>query len=292
MALSLSTFLTFFWNGLVEGSLIALAGLGLTLLFGLLNFINIAYGEYMAWGAYFTLLSKVIGLPFVAAILVGVIGGGVVAIAADRIVFRNFSNRSPVVLLVVSIGVSFILRNLIRLLVPSQYTTALYGVELLHVPNIAGITILGNQVVVLVLSVLTLGGVFLLLNRTRIGIAMRAASDDTDLARIRGIDTDRLVIYVTALGGTIAGIAGIMLGLESQVTPSLGFTFLIPVFAAVILGGIGDPVGAVVAGLAIGIAQKLSLVIIPSEYTPAIALLVLIIGLLTRPDGVFGEATR
>ena len=73
MALSLSTFLTFFWNGLVEGSLIALAGLGLTLLFGLLNFINIAYGEYMAWGAYFTLLSKVIGLPFVAAILVGVI---------------------------------------------------------------------------------------------------------------------------------------------------------------------------------------------------------------------------
>jgi branched-subunit amino acid ABC-type transport system permease component len=292
MALSLSTFLTFFWNGLVEGSLIALAGLGLTLLFGLLNFINIAYGEYMAWGAYFTLLSKVIGLPFVAAILVGVIGGGVVAIAADRIVFRNFSNRSPVVLLVVSIGVSFILRNLIRLLVPSQYTTALYGVELLHVPNIAGITILGNQVVVLVLSVLTLGGVFLLLNRTRIGIAMRAASDDTDLARIRGIDTDRLVIYVTALGGTIAGIAGIMLGLESQVTPSLGFTFLIPVFAAVILGGIGDPVGAVVAGLAIGIAQKVSLVIIPSEYTPAIALLVLIIGLLTRPDGVFGEATR
>jgi branched-subunit amino acid ABC-type transport system permease component len=83
-----------------------------------------------------------------------------------------------------------------------------------------------------------------------------------------------------------------MLGLESQVTPSLGFTFLIPVFAAVILGGIGDPVGAVVAGLAIGIAQKVSLVIIPSEYTPAIALLVLIIGLLTRPDGVFGEATR
>ena len=292
MALSPATFLTFLWNGLVEGSLIALAGLGLTLLFGLLNFINIAYGEYMAWGAYFTLLSKVIGLPFVAAILVGVIGGGVVAIAADRIVFQNFSNRSPVVLLVVSIGVSFILRNLIRLLVPSQYTTALYGVELLHVPNIAGITILGNQVVVLMLSALTLSGVFLLLNRTRIGIAMRAASDDTDLARIRGIDTDRLVIYVTALGGTVAGIAGIMLGLESQVTPSLGFTFLIPVFAAVILGGIGDPVGAVVAGLAIGIAQKVSLVIIPSEYTPAIALLVLIIGLLTRPDGVFGEATR
>jgi neutral amino acid transport system permease protein len=292
MALDPATLLSFFWNGLVEGSLIALAGLGLTLLFGLLNFINIAYGEYMAWGAYFTLLLKVAGLPFVAAIFVGAVGAGLVAVAADRAVFQHFSNRSPVVLLVVSIGMSFILRNLIRLLLPSQYTTALYGVELLHVPNIAGVTILGNQVVVIALSVLTLGGVFLLLNRTRIGIAMRAASDDTDLARIRGIDTDRLVIYITVLGGLIAGIAGIMLGLESQITPSLGFTFLIPVFAAVILGGIGDPLGAVVGGFALGIAQKMSLVVVPSEYTPGIALVVLVIGLLTRPDGVFGEATR
>lgn len=292
MAIDLATLLSFFWNGLVEGSLIALAGLGLTLLFGLLNFINIAYGEYMAWGAYFTLLLKVSGVPFVAAILVGAVGAALVAVAADRVVFQNFSNRSPVVLLVVSIGMSFILRNSIRLFLPSQYTTALYDVELVHAPNVAGVTILGNQVVVLVLSVLTLGGVFLLLNRTRIGIAMRAASDDTDLARIRGIDTNRLVIYVTVLGGLIAGLAGIMLGLESQLTPSMGFTFLIPVFAAVILGGIGDPLGAVVAGYALGIAQKMSLVVIPSEYTPGIALLLLIIGLLTRPDGVFGEATR
>lgn len=292
MALDPATLLSFFWNGMVEGSLIALAGLGLTLLFGLLNFINIAYGEYMAWGAYFTLLLKVSGLPFVAAIFVGAIGAGLIAVVADRVVFRNFSNRSPVVLLVVSIGMSFILRNMIRLLLPSQYTTALYGVELLHVPNVAGVTILGNQVVVIALSALTLGGVFLMLNRTRIGIAMRAASDDTDLARIRGIDTDRLVIYITVLGGVIAGIAGIMLGLESQITPSLGFTFLIPVFAAVILGGIGDPLGAVVGGYAIGITQKMSLVVVPSEYTPGIALLVLVVGLLTRPDGVFGEATR
>jgi branched-subunit amino acid ABC-type transport system permease component len=292
MAVEIATLLSFFWNGLVEGSLIALAGLGLTLLFGLLNFINIAYGEYMAWAAYITLLATAGGLPFVGAILVGAVGGGLIAIAADRAIFQHFSNRSPVVLLVVSIGTSFILRNLIRVLVPSEFRTALYGVELLHVPNIAGVTILGNQVVVLVLSVLILGGVFLLLNRTRIGIAMRAASNDTDLARLRGIDTNRLVIYVTVLGGFIAGIAGVMLGLESQVNPTMGFTFLIPVFAAVILGGIGDPLGAVIAGYALGIAQKLSLVIIPSEYTPAVALLVLIAGLLTRPDGIFGEATR
>jgi len=128
--------------------------------------------------------------------------------------------------------------------------------------------------------------------RTRIGIAMRAASDDTDLARIRGIDTKRLVIYVSLIGGVIAGIAGVMLGIDSNINPTMGFLFLIPIFAAVILGGIGDPVGAVVGGYALGIGQNLSIIFIPSEYTPAFALLILIIGLLTRPSGLFGEATR
>jgi neutral amino acid transport system permease protein len=142
------------------------------------------------------------------------------------------------------------------------------------------------------LSGLILGLVFLLLNRTQLGIAMRAASDDTDLARIRGIDTNRLVIYVSMAGGIIAGVAGIMLGIDSNLTPTMGFLFLIPVFAAVILGGIGDPLGAVVGGYVLGIGQNLSIMIIPSEYTPAFALLLLIIGLLTRPDGLFGEATR
>jgi branched-subunit amino acid ABC-type transport system permease component len=121
---------------------------------------------------------------------------------------------------------------------------------------------------------------------------MRAASDDTDLARLRGIDTKRLVIYVSLPGGIIAGTAGIMLGLDANLRPNMGFVFLIPVFAAVILGGIGDPVGAVVGGYILGIGTEVSVAVIPSDYKPAFALLLLVIGLLTRPDGIFGEATR
>jgi branched-subunit amino acid ABC-type transport system permease component len=278
------------WNGLVVGSLIALAALGLTLLFGLLDFINIAYGEYMAWGAYIALGAKWLGVPFLAAVVVGAVGAGVVAVATDRIVFRHFSNRSPVVLLVVSIGVAFVLRNLIRVVYGAS--THFYDVAGGEAPIVFGIRVLPAQVAILVLSFVILALVFLLLNRTRLGIAMRAASDDTDLARIRGIDTKRLVVYVSIIGGLIAGVAGIMLGIDSNITPTMGFLFLIPVFAAVILGGIGDPLGAVVGGYVLGVGQNLSIMFIPSEYTPAFALLILVIGLLTRPDGLFGEATR
>lgn len=277
------------WNGVVVGSLIALAALGLTLLFGLLNFINIAYGEYLAWGAYIALGAKWADVPFILAIVLGAIGAGLIAVITDRIVFKQFSDRDPVVLLVVSIGVAFILRNLIRVVYGGSIHFYNVGGE---APVVLGIRVLPAQVIIVTLSIVILAIVFLILNRTRIGIAMRAASDDTDLARIRGIDTKRLVIYVSLIGGVIAGIAGVMLGIDSNINPTMGFLFLIPIFAAVILGGIGDPVGAVVGGYALGIGQNLSIIFIPSEYTPAFALLILIIGLLTRPSGLFGEATR
>jgi len=280
----------FIWNGVVTESLIALAGLGLTLLFGLLDFINIAYGDYMAIGAYVAFAADAAGVPLIAAIIIGATGGGVTALVADRVVFRNFQDRNPVVLLVVSIGVAFILRNVIRIIWTAD--TRYYEVPIEAAPQYFGIAILPVQVAIVILSLVVLGLVFLLLSRTRIGIAMRAASDDTDLARLRGIDTNRLVIYVSLLGGIIAGTAGIMLGLDANLRPNTGFVFLIPVFAAVILGGIDDPVGTVVGGYILGIGTEVSVTVIPSEYKPAFALLLLVIGLLSRPDGLFREATR
>ncbi|MEA5387164.1 branched-chain amino acid ABC transporter permease [Haloarculaceae archaeon H-GB2-1] len=167
-----------------------------------------------------------------------------------------------------------------------------FDVPIEEAPTYFGVRILADQVGIVVLSLCVLGGTYLLLRRTDVGIAMRAASDDTDLARLRGIDTERLVLYVWLIGGVIAGTAGVMLGLDAQLRPTMGFTALIPIFAAVILGGIGDPVGAVVGGYAIGILQEASVVVIPSEYKPLIGLILLVVGLLTRPDGLFGEATR
>lgn len=281
----------FIWNGIVVGSLIALAALGLTLLFGLLNFINIAYGDYMAFGAYFALAANVgLGLPIVVSVLIGAVGGGILAVTVHKFIFSKFMDRDPIVLLVVSIGMAFILRNVIRIFwsTDPQY----YAVPVEEGPSFLGVTFLPEQVAIIAMSLIVLGLLFLLLHRTRIGIAMRAASDDTDLARLRGINTKRLVIYISLVGGVIAAFAGIMLGLDSNLRPNMGFIALIPIFAAVILGGIGDPTGAVIGGYVIGIGQEVSVAFIPSEYKPVVGLVLLIIGLLTRPDGLFGEATR
>jgi len=281
----------FIWFGLVSGSLIALGALGLTLIFGILDFINIAYGEYMALGAFIAFgLNVEYGLPLVVAALVGVLAMGPIAIALDKVVFQHFRKRSATVLLVVSIGLSFILRNVIRVVWGSG--SKRFDVPIEQAPTYFGIQILADQVLIILLSLVVLGGTFLLLQRTDVGIAMRAASDDSELARIRGVDTNRLVLYVWLVGGVIAGLAGVMLGLDGQLRPNMGFLALIPIFAAVILGGIGDPIGAVVGGYAIGLTQELSVIFIPTEYKAIIGLVLLVIGLLTRPDGLFGEATR
>ncbi|MEF8973726.1 MAG: branched-chain amino acid ABC transporter permease [Haloarcula sp.] len=281
----------FVWNGIVVGSVISVSALGLTLIFGILNFINIAYGDYMAAGAYIAFaVNAQMGLPLVVAVPAGVGGMAVGAVVLDRLVFEKFRTSSPVTLLIVSIGVAFFIRNLIRAIWGPSGN--FYDVPIEANPTLFGVRYNVEQVSIVVASLLILAVVYVLLQRTRIGIAMRAASDDRTLTRIRGVDTERLVLYVWIAGGAIAGLSGIMLGLDAQIRPNMGFTTLIPIFAATILGGIGDPKGAVAGGFAIGIVQEISVVVIPSEYKFAVALGALIVGLLLRPDGLFGEATR
>jgi len=275
-------------DGLVGGSLIALAAVGLTLLFGTLNFINVAYGEYMALGAYFTFLfNSQLGLSFWVGLPGGIVLTAITIVGIEKLFFRPFSEREPIVLLIVSIGVAFILRSIIRII----WSTS---VRRYDVPSGEGsvtdlFRLFPNQVAILVISIVMMILVYATLQRTSIGVAMRAVSDNTNLAQLRGINTDRIILYVVLLGGGLAGLAGAMLGLDSQLRPLMGFQFLIPVFAAVVLGGIGSPVGAVISGYIIGLTQEFSLIILPAEYEPVVGLLVLVAALLLRPEGLFAE---
>lgn len=283
--------LQYLWNGIVSGSIIAVAALGLTLIFGVLNFINVAYGEYIALGAYFAYLGKVeLGLPLYVGALMGVVGAAVVALLSHWAVFKRFDGKPPIILLIVSIGVSLILRNLIMLYWGGSSLGYDRAIE--QADRYFGVSVLPIEMAIVVVSVVLLLGTYLLLKRTMVGIGMRGASDSMDLAKIRGINTRRLVIYVWLVAGATAGTSGILLGLHSQIRPLMGFHLLVALFAAVILGGIGDPIGAVISGYAIGLSQELSLVVLPSEYKTVVALLILVIGLLARPQGLFGEATR
>lgn len=281
------------WIALVQGSLIAIAALGLTLIFGVLNYINAAYAEYLTVGAFVTLHVFSMfesNLAIVPAVTAGAVGAAGVALVSEEVVFRPFRSRPPIILLIVSLSLGSIYRSLIRI-VWSPEQQFFTGLSLRPV-SLGLFEVSPVQPAIVLTSLGVLAGMYLLLQRTDIGIAMRAISSNKQLARTFGLDAEFVIVVVTLLGGAIAGLAGAMLGIFSSVGPTLGFGFLIPVFAAVIVGGIGDPFGAITAGYVIGTAQTVSIVVVPSKYTPAIALLFLVVALLVRPNGIFGETTR
>jgi branched-subunit amino acid ABC-type transport system permease component len=186
----------------------------------------------------------------------------------------------------VSIGLAFILRHLIRLLWglgPKRFDTTIA-----EAPLVFGIRVLPEQVVAVVVGLTALLAVYLVLQRTLVGIAMRAASDNLDLARVRGVDTERLVYYLWIIAGLVAGLAGSLIGVQTQLTPTMGFGLLLPLFAAVVLGGVGKPIGAVAGGYTIGVLQELSVAVIPSTYKPGVGMAVLVLVLLFKPEGLLG----
>jgi branched-subunit amino acid ABC-type transport system permease component len=283
--------LQFLWNGLVQGSLLAVAALGLTTLFGILNFINIAYGSYFAFGAYIALSANIsLGLPMWAAGPMGVVGAAVLSLVSDRVVFKKFRTRPPIILFIVSIGVAMILRNAIRVIWGTGSQN--FDMPLRVAPQVMGVYILPEQVAILVISLLLLGGTYVLLRRTKLGISMRALSDDRELAKIRGLDTERIITHVWLITGAIAGLAGVLSAIDGNLTPIMGFTTIISVFAAVILGGVGNPFGAIIGGYTIGLAEEVSIIIIPSEYKLGVSLMIIIVVLLLKPEGIFGGTTR
>ena len=127
-----------------------------------------------------------------------------------------------------------------------------------------------------------------MLKKTRMGKAMRASSDSLDLARVSGIDVDRVILWTWVIASALAAVGGIMLGMDTMLREVMGWSLLLPIFAAIILGGIGNPYGAMAGGMIIGLSQEMSVAIIPPEYKPAVAFVIMIIVLLIRPKGVFG----
>lgn len=279
------------WYGIVQGSIVAVGALGFTLLFGILNFFNVAFAEYITVGTYMVLTgSMIFNLPFMLSIGLAVAVAGLVALLVDFAVFRQFRDRTPLTLLIVSIGVTFVIRAAIRIFYGSD--SRLIDFPIQANIDIFGIHMLDYQIVTVITTIAFTAGTFYIIHNTDIGIAMRAVSENADLVRVRGLDTENLIRYVTLFGGVLAGTAGVLTAFNYSIDPLTGFAILIPVFAAVMIGGVGDPLGAIIGGYSIGIVQELSTLFISPSYKSAIALLVIFVALLLKPDGIFGEATR
>ncbi len=284
-------------EGIKFGSIIAITAVGLSLIFGTTGLINFAHGELVTLGATvaFILNASVLGpqLQLIPAVLVtvafGAAFGGVLELGLWQPLRRRGIGR--IQLFIVSIGLSLLIRHVILVLFgtrPQPYADYTIQQEWHWGP----VSIAPRDLVITVLSLLVLAGVALMLQRTRTGKAIRAVSDNRDLAESSGIDVSRVILSVWLLAGGLAALGGVFFGLAQLVSWDMGFRLLLLMFAAVILGGLGTAYGVIAGSLVVGIVAQVSTLWFPVELQNAWALLVLILVLLVRPQGIFGQRER
>jgi neutral amino acid transport system permease protein len=290
-----------FWqllaNGVVTGSVIAIAAVGVTLIYGILRLVNFAYGDFMAFGALAAYaFNGPLGLGMVPATLLGMLATAALSLGLDVVLWRPLRARRAgfMSLFLASIGLALVLRQVLLLAYGPQ--PQMYKVDQYKVYVIGSVRLSQAQFVTIIAATAAIVAVGLFLSRSTIGRTMRALSDDRALAAIAGIDVGRVIAYTWILSGLLAGLAGVLAGLiETSFDPNFGFTLLLPIFAAVVLGGIGSAYGALVGGLALGIAMELSTWPalfggVDPVYKPVVAFVVLIAALMVRPQGIFGRA--
>ncbi|MFJ7158952.1 branched-chain amino acid ABC transporter permease [Streptomyces sp. NPDC101118] len=284
-------------DGIQFGVIIAICAVGLSLIFGTIHLINFAHGEFVTIGATaaFFLNASAAGPHWhlVPATLAAVAVGVLLGAAVDRTIWRPLRARGTglINLFIVTIGLSLFLRHLVLLFYgtrPGSY--AQYDIQEAYDLGPVGIT--PRDLTVTLLSVAVLLGVAALLQKTRIGTAIRAVSDNRDLAEASGIDVKRVVSVVWMLGGGLAALGGVFFGLVEIVTWDMGFKLLLLMFAGIILGGLGSAFGAMVGSLVIGVVAQVSTLWFPADLQYAWALLTLIVVLLVRPQGILGRAER
>jgi neutral amino acid transport system permease protein len=278
-------------NGIALGSIIALGAVGLTLTVGILRLSNFAHGDLMTVGAYvaWTLnQTQIPGLNNIwVSMLVGIVATIGIALLAEAVLWKRMRRvrATATTLVIISIGLALFLRNGILLVWGSQ--SKRYNLPISEAIDFFGLKLEFYKLVVLGLAILAIAGLHFLLQNTKIGKAMRAVADDVDLARVTGIDVERVVLWTWIVAAGLTGLAGQMLGLVTVNRPDMGWFLILPMFAAITLGGIGNPYGAIAGAFIIGIAQEVAVPLVGSQYKLAIALILMVLTLLFRPQGLF-----
>ena len=273
------------FDGMVVGAMIGLAALGLTFIWGVERFSNIAQGDTLTVAAYAALGVASLGVPLVVSAGVSIVITVAIVLATERFAFRRLAAAPRIALLVASIGVSLVYRGVVSLL----FTTRLQGYDIspARAITLGFVRVSPLDIVIVATVALALAFVYGVLYRTRTGIEMRAVADLRDLARVSGIKTQRVIQVTWAVSAAVSAVAGILLAAKLGLTPLIGWNILLAAFAATVLGSIGNPVGAVVGGIAIGVITETSAVVLSPTYKQAVAFVILALLLLVRPRGLF-----
>lgn len=279
-------------NGTVTGSYFALGAIGLTLVYGILKLVNFAHGDQLTLGAYLALVFNVsIGLPFVVALVVAIALSAAFGVLLELTMWKPMRRKNAGILQLVlmTIGLAFVIRNVIQIIAGAgQKRLDINTTDTFEL--VGGLSIGRTQLYVVLIGFVVLTSVAMMLRYTSLGRQMRALADNFDLAETTGIDTGRVVIYTWILAAGLAGLAGVLVVASiGSLNPNTGFTLLLPLFAAVVLGGIGNAFGALAGGIVIGLAQEWSTLLVSPQWKTAVGFLVLIVVLIFRPQGIFGS---
>jgi len=279
-----------FINGLIAGAIYALVASGFSLIYSVCKFVHFAHGAVIAFSAYFLyfLFSK-LGLNFGFSVILSIIFASLLGFLINLFVYKQLRKRkaSNVILLIASVALLIFFESLILLLFGADVKTIGYikiskGIEIFK----AIITPL--QIVIIAVSIALLILLYLFMKRTKIGKAMRAVADNKDVAEIVGISSEKIYTWSFIIGSAIAGIAGILVGLEQNLEPTMGTNLMIKGFTSAIIGGIDSVPGAILGAFLLGFAENFGIWFLPSGYKDAIAFIILFIFLLFRPQGILG----
>ncbi len=292
-------------DSLIRASELSLLAVGLTMVYSVLRFPNFAHVEFATVGAYVALfLSAGVGINLVAAAGVAIAFTGVIGIACDRLIFSRLRKSAPVMLMITSFALGIAMRETVRAIWgPSPF---FFKIGVLRPWEVAGVRITPFQLAIILAAVVAMLAFHLLLTRTTLGVTMRATADNAELSQASGIHTERVIRAIWFIGSSFAALGGVLIGLNTQLKPDMGFGLVIEVFCAAIVGGIGHPYGAMLGAVLVGLAENVGLAInwaplfeslgltakayvfIPTGYKAAIPFSLLIITLLLRPRGILG----
>ncbi len=273
--------------GIVLGSIIALGAIGVSMVYAILGFSHFAHGDMMTVAAYFGFVGVVtLHLPLPLALIFSMILTACLAVGIDRVIYSRLRNATPIIMLISTIGVSFMLQSLTQIVWGPSNEVYQSGIVLPY--KFLGLRLQPVEVTIILGSVLLVVLLHFFLHGTKIGKAMRAMSDNRSLSQITGINTELVIIWTWVITGVLAAAAGVFLGADTQLNPRMGFNLLLAIFAAAILGGIGNLYGSILGGLVIGIVEEVSTIFIDPGYKPAVGFVIMVIMLIVRPYGILG----
>ena len=276
-------------NGIIAGALYALIAVSFNLIYGVTKFFNITHGVMAAIGAYAVFFfAKGLGFPVVISILIGILCAGAVGWALDRFLYRPLRKKkaSQLVLLVASLGAFTVLQAVLAILFTSQFQTLTHTVSVQNTLTIFGGIITTVQAGIIISAIVVTACLVLFLRYTRFGMAVRAVRDDVEVARMTGINVDAVIGSMFFIGSAIAGFAGILVGYDTAIEPTMGLALLLKGVIAAIVGGVGSVYGGFLGAFLLGLVENFAIIKISGEWKDAIAFALLILFLLFRPRGI------